>query len=156
MDEEFAKRIPFWEEINSCKYLYLRNLLEPADNQLQIVIEEAKAGRAVPDVDVGGVKIGKGDLRAIESDETCHRFKLSLKDYVGYSVINETTAAGDPAKNYIGRLLRLYTESHFLDYLKSQSDLFSVFTGTYLHLEICCLNHVINVVSKTIPLIEMM
>ncbi len=39
-----SESLNYFNEINSCKYLYLKEISEPEDNCLRVVIEEAIAG----------------------------------------------------------------------------------------------------------------
>jgi hypothetical protein len=38
------------EELDSCRYLYLRELSEPEDNSLRLVVEEARPNRELEDI----------------------------------------------------------------------------------------------------------
>ena len=58
-------------------------------------------------------------LGPVESVEGCKTFELSWKRYAAYLVTEELIGAGGTYDDeiYTGRLLRVYTKSHFLDYL---------------------------------------
>src|SRR3954467_8755579 len=107
------------EQLNSAKYLYLRELSEPHDNSLKLVVEEAVVNRS------GIVKSALPELQAvlkdaspIESVEDCKVFELYWKHYVAYLVTEELVGsnalAGYDDECFTGKLLRSYSKSHFL------------------------------------------
>jgi hypothetical protein len=136
------------DEINDCKYFFLRAIGEPNDNCLRLIIEEAKefgtSKGALP-------SIAATDVRAITSDETCRAYELIWRSYVAYSVRNEGFCALDNDETWDGRLLCLYAESHFLDYIARSTFANDVLPGQIRHWGVKCLNHVVDVASTTEP-----
>jgi hypothetical protein len=51
-------------------------------------------------------------------------------------------------EEYAGRLLRLYSKSHFLEFIAKDTGAHS---EPYRHYKIACLNHVIDVVATSVP-----
>jgi hypothetical protein len=148
---------PELESLNSVKYLFLRELSEPRDNSLRVVVQEAKenpyAPTAVPsDIpQVAGLR--KGAV-AIESVEGCRSFELIWERYASYLVTEELVGScgnGDD-EIYAGGLLRLYTKSHFLEHLARD-------TGCHpepiQHYKLICQNHLIDVASYAQPEIRL-
>jgi hypothetical protein len=141
------------EEVNSAKYLYLRDLSEPRDNSLRLVVEEAVANVSgvVPELHVVPelAKILEG-ASLIESTAGCRMFELYWKRYVAYLVTEECVGScgSDQDELYTGRLLRQYSKSHFLDHLARN-------TGGHIrpfqHYKLICLNHLIDVASEQPP-----
>jgi hypothetical protein len=143
------------EQLNSVKYLYLREISEPnkkAFNTLRLVVEEAV-------VNYGGHFDAPQELRGIMKDahpiepvEGCKVFQLDWKHYVAYLVTEELV--GSNAANscddecYTGRLLRVYSKSHFLDHIARN-------TGGHLqevrHYKLICLDHLIDIASYFEP-----
>ena len=141
------------DEIDACKYLFLRELGEPEENSLRLVIEEAKADGPPEDFEVWPGKIIQG-TRPIESDWTCRAFELVWPTYVSYSVRNESFCTPDEAEAWEGRLFCLYTKSHFLDYVARATFASSDYPGPLRHWGINCLNHIVDVVSAEEPRIR--
>jgi hypothetical protein len=145
MDQE-----SIWEDIDSADYLLLNHLFEPHDNQLTIVLDEAvaneaKTGRSeLP----GGIVIE--DATPIESTDSCKVFVLYWKNYVAYCVTEEMhgSCGRYDDEEYVGRLLRIYTRSHFLNHIAVDTGAHS---EPYRHYKIACQNHVIDIISAGPP-----
>jgi hypothetical protein len=141
------------DEIDTCKWLYLRELGEPEENSLRLVIEEAKADGTPEDIEVLPGKVIRGS-RAIESDWTCRAFELVWTTYVAYSVRNESFCRLDKEERWEGRLLCVYTKSHFLDYVARATFATTDYPGPLRHWGVNCLNHIVDVVSTLEPQIR--
>jgi hypothetical protein len=139
-----------WKEVDSAGYLFLNRLFEPRDNQLTIVLEEAvvieskRGSRELP----GGIVIE--DAAPIKPSASCRVFTLNWKSYVSYCVTEEMhgSCGKYEGEKYTGRLLRLYSKSHFLDFVAADT---GAHFESYSHYKICCENHNIDIVSVTAP-----
>jgi hypothetical protein len=139
--------------LNQGKYLCLRHISEPEENSLRLVVEEAIADRtetvSTPDPASPFAELRKG-ASPIKSVEGCRAFEIQWSRYVAYLVTEEGVGSGgsDEDEVYTGNLLRVYTKSHFLDYLSRD-------TGGHiepiLHYKLVCLNHLIDVASYSPP-----
>jgi hypothetical protein len=148
-------------QLNSTRYVDLREISEPdkrAFNSLRIVVEEAVANEAM------GVVSDRPELanllagaHPIESVEGCKTFCLTWKHYLAYLVTEElvgsNAANGYADEAYAGKILRVYTRSHFLDHIMRD-------TGGHvqdvLHYKLICLNHLIDIVSYLPPTVEVL
>jgi hypothetical protein len=140
------------EQLDSAQYLYLRELSEPHDNSLKLVVEEAVVNRS------GFVKTDPEleailkDASPIESVEGCRAFELYWKHYFAYLVTEELVGSnagtGYDDECYTGKLLRVYSRSHFLDHMARD-------TGGHIeplqHYKVVCLNHLIDVAAYAAP-----
>jgi hypothetical protein len=142
-----------FRELNAVKYLYLQQLTEPRDNSLRLVVQEAVDNRS------GQVRSELPDSARsfstylpIESTEGCRTFDLYWKHYAAYVVTEElvgsNAAGGYEDEVFSGKLLRVYSKSHFLDHLARD-------TGGHLepiqHYKLICLNHLIDVAAYAPP-----
>lgn len=141
---------PIWKQIDSASYLFLSRLFEPRDNSLTIILEEAIANKAK-----SGPRELPGDITLedscpIEPTSDCRVFTLHWKNYVSYCVMEEMVGScgqyGD--EKYTGRLLRLYSKSHFLEFVAKNT---GAHFEEYRHYKISCLNHIIDIVATSIP-----
>jgi hypothetical protein len=146
-----------FDSLNSVKYLFLRQLSEPRDNSLRLVVEEAIVNRLAPPLVASDhpelEEILKGSC-PIESVPGCKTFELTWNRYAAYLVTEELIGSNGNYDDeaYSGKLLRVYTKSHFLDYLARD-------TGGHLepvqHYKLICLNHLIDIGSYEPPDIRM-
>lgn len=147
-------------ELDSVQYLYLRELSEPRDNSLKLVVEEAvvnHAGVLTPELlppELDSILTGASPIESIEG---CRLFEIYWRRYAAYLVTEESIGSNAPAgyedESYTGRLLRFYSKSHFLDHLARD-------TGGHiepvLHYKIICLNHLIDVAAYGPPFVRLL
>jgi hypothetical protein len=152
---------PTIEQLNSVRFVYLREISELDKrtlNSLRIVVEEAvvndAAGMVSDRPELANVLAG---AHPIESIDGCKKFGLSWKHYLAYLVTEELVGSnaldGYDDEVYSGKILRLYTKSHFLDHIMRD-------TGAHIqqvvHYKIICLDHFIDVVSYDPPEVEVL
>jgi hypothetical protein len=143
------------DQLNSAEYLYLRDLSEPRDNALRLIVDEAVANPAgvapVLNVTPELKDILKNSV-PIESTENCRTFEFYWRKYVAYLVTEEGVGSSGSYEEevFTGKLLRQYSKSHFLDHLARD-------TGGHFrplqHYKLICLNHLIDVASEEPPTI---
>jgi hypothetical protein len=143
-------------QLNSVRYIDLREISEPNKrvfNALRIIVEEAIVNEtAVVVSDRPELANLLARAHPIESVEGCKTFSLSWRHYLAYLVTEELVGSNAPNgyadEIYTGRILRVYTKSHFLDHVMRD-------TGGHiqelLHYKLICLNHLIDVVSYYPP-----
>jgi hypothetical protein len=143
------------EQLQSVQYVYLREVSEPRDNSLKVVVEEAAVNRSAtakfdPDLDA----ILK-DASPIERVEGCRVFELHWKRYAAYLVTEELVGSnavgGYDHEGYTGRVLHVYTQSHFLEHLARD-------TGGHIdplqHYRLVCLNRLIEGAAYAPPAVR--
>jgi hypothetical protein len=141
------------EDLNAVKYLYLRQLSEPSDNALQIVVQEAvenrSAGARPTSLELPELAEILKDSWPIETTEGCKTFELYWKSYAAYLVCEEmfgSVATGRREDEvFTGRMLRVYSKSHFLDYFGAWP------LEPIQHYRLLCLNHLIDVAAYAPP-----
>lgn len=142
------------DSLDSAKYLYLRELSEPHDNSLRLIVQEAVVSPAgpirsshpeLPELE----KILRGSL-PIESTDACRIFELTWNRYVAYLVTEECVGScgQDTDEIYTGKLFRVYTKSHFLEHLSRDT---GGHAEVILHYKLTCLNHLIDVAAYAPP-----
>ncbi len=146
-------------ELNAVDYLYLEKLSEPRDNSLEIVVQQATLNRPQPlELSSDGRPEAarmQTEYSPIESHAGCTKFKLYWMRYAAYLVTEElvgsTASGGYEDEVFEGKLLRLYSKSHFLDHLTRD-------TGGHIepvfHYKLICLNHLIDIAAYSAPEIQ--
>ena len=138
-----------FSELNFCRYIYLREVSEPGNKQLRLVLEEATPARKLESVVVEGVKFT--DLRALETTEFSRLFEVTWDSYFAYTVRDESMAVFDPYEVIeYGRVACVYSTSRFLDYvsLATKAD------RPFWHVGMHCLNHIVDVASMRLPVVR--
>ena len=139
--------------LDSAKYLYLRELVEPCDNSLRLVVQEAVVnpdGPVSPHPELPELaELSKG-ASPIESTATCRTFELTWKQYVAYLVTEECVGSSGQYDDevFTGSLFRVYTKSHFLEHLARDT---GGHTEEIFHYKLTCLNHLIDVAAYGPP-----
>jgi hypothetical protein len=141
-----------FQRLDSAQYLYLPELSEPHDNSLKLIVEEAVVNRSGVTTAMPELDIVLKDTAPIESVEGCATFELYWKHYAAHLVTEELV--GSNAKNgyddefYTGKLLRVYSTSHFLDHIARDTGGHS---EPLQHYKVVCVNHLIDVAAYAPP-----
>jgi hypothetical protein len=146
------------EELNSAKYLYLRQLSEPRENSLRLVVQEAVENRSSttrpsfpesPEL----TEILR-DAWPIESTQGCKTFELYWEYYAAYLVTEEMVGSIAPGgygdEVFTGKHFRIYTNSHFLDHLARDAGPLHPIQ----HYKLMCENHLIDVAAYAPPVVR--
>jgi len=140
-------------EIESCSFLYLRELREPREKSVLLVLDEAIIGAPAPNVTIGNKTFN--NLCNIEVNTISRAFELLWDEYIAYSVRNESFAQPGFGEEILsGHCLCVYTKSHFLDYIAKATWGDADYPGLLLHVGVRCLNHVVDVASIKPPKIR--
>jgi hypothetical protein len=103
-------------QIDRCEYLFLTEIQELGCNRLRLIVHEGKPSGKPETVSVAGSLIP--DCTPIRITPDSVGFEVEWLHYVAYAVLNESYASyPDASQSYTGRRFRLYTKSHFRDYL---------------------------------------
>ena len=139
-------------DINSCESLFLRYIAEPQNNVLQILVEEAITSAATSTVELAGVSLA---VRTIQGTDRSRIWEIVWNPYIAYSVRNESYATEDKAENDGGRRFRIYSKSHFIDFVSVSTFATAEYPGQYRHMSVSCEDHVVDVASVNIPAIRL-
>lgn len=134
-------------------YIYLNQLFEPEETSLQILIDRCKVSNEREDLNLGdNILI---DSYSIDVDEDSPIIQMDFESYVAYSVINESFTIMDEYEESQGELFRIFTKSRYLDFVKLGTIAEAIFPDEkFLHFQIPCLNHIIDVISFENPTIS--
>ena len=138
------------DAINACEYLFLHECSEREEHALYVVVEEAMASGPPEDIAVAPGKIIHGAM-SIACDPSCQLFELVWPSYVAYGVRNESFTSSDDAEEFEGRNFRLYSKSHFRDYVARGTFATDEHPGPLRHWCVVCLDHLLDVVGCAEP-----
>jgi len=144
-----SETIKHFNDINSCRYLYLKEICEPEDNCLKIIIEEAVEGDEFDSLGSSGLS-GRG----IQVTSESRLFELFFDSYIGYSIVDESLALPDDSEVCKGRIFCVYEKSNYLDFINKSSFASEDHPGPYIHYGINCLNHIVDIASADEPQIS--
>jgi hypothetical protein len=139
-------------EINECEYLFVREFSDVDRGTLRLIVDEG-----VPVLPSRSHFIGETEIKdctPIRHTQAARSFELIWDWYVAYSVRNESYVEQNPDELFTGKRFRIYSKSHFLDYVARSIFAGPEHPGPMKHYGVCCENHVIDVVSANAPLIS--
>ena len=140
-------------DLNSIKYLYLKELSEPRDNSLRLILAEAV-------LDSDGVSNSHPEIPElskiltqaipIQTTAACRVFELKWKQYAAYLVTEELVGSCGKYDDelFTGTVFRTYSKSHFLDHLARDT---GGHTAELVHYKLICLSHLIDVAAYEPP-----
>ena len=145
--------------MNQHKYLDMIEIQETYKDCLRIVIAEAGVSDAVSEISSEeepneALREILRTSKSIEVTDSSARYEIVFDDYIAYAVTNESYAGGIEEK-YEGRLVRVYSESAFLNYIAQGTFATEEYPGPFIHYGFCCLNQIIDVVSERPPTVNL-
>ncbi|KZD38168.1 hypothetical protein B4083_2633 [Bacillus cereus] len=131
-------------------YIYLNKLIEPEENLLRVLIDRCKVNKTK-----GLMKIKNEveiEASSIDVDDNLPIVQLDFESYVAYSVTNESFTVMDDYEISEGRIFRVYSKSRYLDFVKTGTIAEFIFPEEqFVHYQIPCLNHIIDIISYDEP-----
>jgi hypothetical protein len=142
-------------QMNKCEYLFVDRIGELKELTLELVVSEGKPQAEVlvarNESVIEQLRIGG---KPIERDVTCRVFHLVFdrRHMVSYSVLNESYGGyPEPPEQFTGKLFRIFSWSHLLEFIKSTTCASDEFPGVLQHYQVACLNYVVDVICTAPP-----
>jgi hypothetical protein len=137
-------------EIDSCETLFLRDIREPRERSLRLLIEAGSTNPEVTTLTIAGTTIT--GLHRVESNDQSPLFEILWETYIAYSVRNESYVGPDaPEEVSVGLHMRLYSRSRFLEYVSQATFACPEYPGPLQHVGVRCECHLIDVVATALP-----
>ncbi|CAH1214738.1 hypothetical protein PAECIP111893_03841 [Paenibacillus plantiphilus] len=133
------------------KDIFFFGLKEPEVNSLSMYFSKSEEGD--PEFLIIGEKFF-GDSYPINVDENSPLIQIDFQTYVAYSIRNESFTSWDDYEEFEGKIFRIYKKSRYLDFISVGTFASEDFPGTFQHYGICCLDHIIDVVSVSKPVVS--
>ena len=140
------------EELDACGYLYLEEISEPHVNGLRLILSEGIVADRTETLTIGNTEIS--DIRPVEVTDASKWFEVVWDTYISYSVRNESFCSWDKAEEWSGNAFRTYTKSKFLDFVSTGTFASNDYPGPFVHYEIVCSDHVVDVASEHPPTVR--
>jgi hypothetical protein len=140
--------------IESCERLYLHQIEEPEPNSLRLVVVEAIRGTPYTRTDRSIHELQQifRDAEPVIHEPGSKVFEISWPAYLGYAVRNESFVMEDASEVKTGRLFLEYSVSKYLDFIMAATFAGQDRRTPLRHFGICCMDHIIDVVSEDEPI----
>lgn len=140
---------------------FMTSLSESSNNELTIRLAPSFEG----DVGCGAEKEPNPQLRRILGDarpllpDKKRVYEIIFDRYIIYHIRNESFFSGNSEDKFLGRFLRIYQKSFLLDNLSRMTDAQMLDDGRFYpakwtHYGIITLNHIIDIISFTNPIVN--
>ena len=140
------------DELDACGYLYLEEISEPHANGLRLILSEGVVADRTETLTIGNTEIS--DIRPVEVTDASKWFEVVWDTYISYSVRNESFCSWDETEEWSGNAFRTYTKSKFLDFVSTGTFASNDYPGPFVHYEIVCSDHVVDVASEHPPTVR--
>lgn len=129
-----------------------RGLIEPEINSLTLLFDRCAVSKTPEDLIIGE-KVIK-DTFPVYVDVNLPILQVDFKSYIAYSVTNESYTTWDDYEVFEGKAFRIYSKSRYLDFIRTHTFADENYPGPFVHYGVVCLNHILNIVSTTPPIIK--
>lgn len=141
-----------YSDLFNLENIYLHSIGEPQENHVRFTFYRSRTNPVAESININSTII-KG-LHSISPDYTLPLIQMDFERYIGYSVLNESYTVWDDYETFEGKIFRIYSKSRYLDFLKVSTIATNDFPGPFTHYGIACLNHTIDIVSVSEPVIK--
>lgn len=135
--------------LEACQTIFCVGMCEPSENQLQLLLQEAKTHRDKPASILTALPEPVGF--PIAPFQNARIFLLEWKRYVAYMVTNESYSVYPEGQIFSGKNLQVFTDSKYLDFLSKTTVASEFFPGPYQHYRVASEMHTIDVASEDPP-----
>ncbi len=139
-------------DLMNLEKIFLKKIEEPEENYLRLTFIRSKPNHIPGELNINDKVIE--DIYSINYDYSVPLIQIDFETYIGYSIRNESFTTLDDYEDFTGKAFRIYKKSRYLDYINVGTFATEDFPGPYIHYEIACLNHIIDIVTTTEPIIK--
>lgn len=139
-------------DLMNVEKVYLMNVEEPMENSLRLTFVRSKTNSVPETLKIADKVID--NLYSINRDYSIPLLQIDFETYIGYSVLNESFTSLDDYEEFVGKAFRIFKKSRYLDYIMVGTFASEEYPGPFKHYEIACLNHIVNIVSMSEPIIK--
>jgi hypothetical protein len=140
------------KDLDEYKYLFLKNINTNDENGLTICLNVGRVSEETEPLVFNGVIIN--DTRPILEDNTVS-LKVGFTSYIAYNVRWESYTCWSDYDEFTGRLVREYSKSRYLEYVKTDTFASDEWPGKLRHFGICCEWEIIDIISIDEPQVQL-
>ncbi|WP_239617925.1 hypothetical protein [Cohnella mopanensis] len=140
-----------YKDLMEQKDIFFFGLKEPEVNSLTMYFSKSEKGDPEPLI-IGEKNFG--DSYPIKVDENSPLIQIDFQTYVAYSIRNESYTSWDDYEEFEGKIFRIYKKSRYLDFISVGTFASEDFPGPFMHYGISCLDHIIDIVSVSKPVVS--
>ncbi|MEK3720572.1 hypothetical protein [Paenibacillus sp. FSL H8-0034] len=141
-----------FNDLMELKDIFFFGLTEPHANSLRVFFSKSRLSDT-PEPLKAGDKVF-GDLYQINIDENSPIIQIDFDTYIAYSIRNESYTSWDDYEEFEGNVFRIYKKSRYLDFVTLGTFATEIYPGPFLHYGISCLDHIVDIVSDSEPIIS--
>jgi hypothetical protein len=119
---------------------------------LRVAVAEGLPAGPPASIEVGGAIIP--NCTPIETTDESRVFEIVWRHYVGYTVLNESYADVSDEECFEGTRFRIYSKSHFIDYMFRATFASDEHPGPTRHYCVACEDHILHVLSVDAPAVQ--
>ncbi|WP_342578552.1 hypothetical protein [Psychrobacillus sp. FSL K6-2843] len=139
-----------YQDLMKLKNIDLIGKTELQVNSLRLFFERRKVIETEEKYVIGDVSI---EGFPVTTDESLPIIQIHFENYISYSVTNESFTQWDEYEEFEGKAFRVYSKSHFLDFVQSHTFASKDYPGPFKHYGMICIDHIVNIASTSIPII---
>ncbi|MCZ8520962.1 MULTISPECIES: hypothetical protein [Paenibacillus] len=140
-----------FQDLMELKDVFFIGLTEPKLNSLRVIFSKSISGDTPEQVMIGKTSL---DAYPINVDENEPLIQIEFERYIAYSVRNESYTSWDEYEEFEGKVFRIYRKSRYLDFIGVSTFATEDFPGPFKHYGICCLDHIVDIVSVSEPIVS--
>lgn len=95
-----------------------------------------------------------GETILTQDNDRFPLIQVEFESYIGYSILNESYTIWDDYEQFEGKIFRIFSKSRYLDFITLGTIATEEYPGPYKHYGIAALNHIVNIVSTSEPIIK--
>jgi hypothetical protein len=141
-----------YDNLYNLKEVEFWGLTEPETNTLKLLFARCKVSEKPENLTIGNKTLE--NTFSIVVDSKLPILQIEFDSYISYCIRNESFTVWDEYEVYEGNAFRIYSTSRFLDYVRVGTIASEDYPGAFKHYCIVCLDHLVDIVSSSIPRIS--
>ncbi|WP_339271076.1 hypothetical protein [Paenibacillus sp. FSL R5-0470] len=129
-----------YTDLKELQDVFFFGLIEPEVNQLRLSFCKSKASDIAEPL--------------MDGEKSSPIIQVDFHSYIAYSIRNEFFTSWDDYEEFDGKTFRIYKKSRYLDFISNGIFASKDFPKPYKHYGICCIDHVVDIISTSEPVVR--